>query len=195
MSRGGRCQGAAGLEEAYGYDTFDRLAPIAAAIFTMATTLRVIQPSSVRTDMYTGSKPRQDPLSAGNRWQSHPLWFSGRAMKIFSSNNLFLLSQASWAGGDIVLVRKISFDDGKSLGSYTVTLIASRSGEMLQGCKQFSIRGGYNFWRWWVRNPSPTAPTWRGHQAAVRVIGKTEEAFLFGFYRTRSSINQSSMRF
>jgi hypothetical protein len=93
---------------------------------------------------------------------------------------LLLLSPGvNWAGGDALLVRKLSFEN-RMAGGYVVTLEAVVPGESLFGCHRMTINGTYSFWRWKVRRRSPTAPTWKQHRFAVQALAKVNGPFYFG---------------
>jgi hypothetical protein len=81
----------------------------------------------------------------------------------------------------VALVKSISFQElGWLRNWYVVELQVVKEPERLYGCSRLVIRGNYNFLRWWIINRSPTAPTWSGHQAAVKMLHDSNEPFLFG---------------
>jgi hypothetical protein len=101
-------------------------------------------------------------------------------MKASFAIPLLLLSPGlSWAGGDALLVRKLSFEN-RMAGGYVVTLEAVVPGESLFGCQRMTVNGTYSFWRWKVRRPSRTAPTWKQHRFAVQALAKVSGPFYFG---------------
>src|SRR5688500_3376132 len=92
---------------------------------------------------------------------------------------LLLVPEISWAGGNAIQLRKVSFER-RTAGGYVMTLEAVHPGESLFGCKRLTVNGAYSFWRWVVRRRSPTGPTWRQHRFAVHELATVNGRFYFG---------------
>lgn len=101
-------------------------------------------------------------------------------MKILAVILSITIASAASAGGDGFLAKKRGLILGSHFGGYTLTLSLIDESKELLGCRQLTIHGKYNFWRWWIQKRGKTSPIWNNHRMALKALSESEDSFIFG---------------